>query len=104
MVLVARAAEQMGKAKKGITKQIEHALQNNHLPVDCAYLAKDLTEGTLHDKKRKGDVIQFVFPCDIGQCEIVDISVSDVQKLAEIAMGKQGVYDEYQNWEKTVTR
>ena len=45
-----------------------------------------------------------MFPCDIGQCEIVDISVSDVQKLAEIAMGKQGGYDEYQNWEKTVTR
>lgn len=88
MVLVARAAEQMGKAKKGLTKQIEHALQNNHLPVDCGYSAKDLAEGALHDKKRKGDVIQFVFPYDIGQCEIVDISVSDVQKLAEIAMGK----------------
>ena len=45
--------EQMGKAKKGITKQIEHALQNNHLPVDCTYLAKDLTEAHCMTKKKR---------------------------------------------------
>ncbi len=88
MVLMARAAEKMGKAKKGLTQQIKNALQNNHLPVDCCYLAKDLAEGALHDKKRKGNIIQFVFPYDIGHCEIVDICVSDVEKLAELAMGE----------------
>lgn len=91
MVLLARAAEQMGKATKGLTEQIKQALQQNGLPVDCIYTAKDLADGALHDKKRKGNIIQFVFPYKIGHCEIVDVSVSDVEKLAEIAIGAGGV-------------
>ncbi len=88
MVLVARAAEHMGKAKKGLTEQIEKALQQHGLPIHCMYTAKELTAGILHDKKRKGNIIQFVFPYEIGHCEIVDIAVSDVEALANIAIGK----------------
>lgn len=88
MGLIARVAEHMGKAKKGLAEQIEYALQQHGLPIDCVYTAKELTAGVLHDKKRKGNLIQFVFPCEIGHCEIVDIAVSDVEILANIAIGK----------------
>ena len=90
MHLIARAAERKGIAMSGTAKTIQQALEANGLPTESPFDAKVLAEGTLRDKKRRGNAIQFVFPQKIGACQIVPVAVEDVQALAEMACAKEG--------------
>ncbi|MBM6828287.1 3-dehydroquinate synthase [Anaerotignum lactatifermentans] len=88
--LIARAAEAKGMAQPGTAEEIRQALVKNHLPVETAFSAAEIAEGTLRDKKRRGGAISFVFPREIGSCQIRKIPVEEVQALAETAMKKEG--------------
>ena len=88
--LIARAAEAEGMAQSGLAEEIQQALVKNHLPTETEFSAAEIAEGTLRDKKRRGGTISFVFPREIGACEIRKIPVEEVQALAERAMKKEG--------------
>lgn len=82
---IACAAEKKGIAKPGTATQIAEALQKNQLPIETEYSPQQIASGALSDKKRRGDQISFVFPCDIGNCIIQKIPVEEVLALAELA-------------------
>ena len=86
MHLIAKAAEAKGIAEKGIAAAIAKALEQNQLPKETTFSPAEVAEGTLRDKKRRGGTISFVFPKKIGDCEIVKISVEEVEALARTAM------------------
>lgn len=81
--LIAKAAEQRGMAAAGLAETIRRALVQNGLPTEAPYGAAEIAAGVLMDKKRRGGEISFVFPCGIGQCEIVKIPVGEVRALVE---------------------
>ena len=86
MHLIAKAAEEKGRAENGLAEKIRKALENNQLPVSIGYSAEEIAEGALKDKKRRGGEISFVFPEKIGHCEIVKVPVAEVTKLIEKAL------------------
>lgn len=88
MHLIACAAENKGIAQPGTAQQIRLALEKNHLPIKTEFTAAELAEGTLHDKKRQGDTVSFIFPEKIGMCKIEKIHVTEVEALAKIAKGE----------------
>ena len=86
MHLIAKAAEAKGIAEKGTAAAIAKAMEQNQLPKETTFSPAEVAEGTLRDKKRRGGTISFVFPKKIGACEIVKISVEEVEELARTAM------------------
>lgn len=86
MHLIAKVAEAKGIAEKGTAAAIAKALEQNQLPKETIFSPAEVAEGTLRDKKRRGGTISFVFPKKIGACEIVKISVEEVEELARTAM------------------
>ena len=84
--LIAKVAEEKGMAEEGLSEMIRMALENNNLPVSIDYKAEEITEGVLKDKKRRGGEISFVFPTEIGYCEIVKIPVAEVTELVRKAL------------------
>lgn len=86
MHLIAKAAERMGIAERGLAETIRQALEQNALPIATDYTAEDIAEGVLKDKKRRGGEISFVFPVKIGQCEIVKLPIAQVTELVEKAL------------------
>ncbi|WP_417017694.1 3-dehydroquinate synthase [Anaerotignum sp.] len=86
MHLIAKAAEAKGIAEKGTAAAIAKALEQNQLPKETTFSPAEVAEGTLRDKKRRGETISFVFPKKIGTCEIVKIPVEEVEELARTAM------------------
>lgn len=88
--MIAQAAEAEGLAQPGLASEIRQALIKNHLPVETEFSPAEIAEGALRDKKRRGGTISFVFPREIGSCEIRKIPVEEVQALAETAMKKEG--------------
>lgn len=86
MHLIAKAAEAKGIAEKGTAAAIAKALEQNQLPKETTFSPAEVAEGTLRDKKRRGETISFVFPKKIGTCEIVKIPVGEVEELARTAM------------------
>lgn len=86
MYLIARVAEKRGLARAGLAEAIRQALLRNHLPVTTAYTAEEIAAGVRKDKKRRGGEISFVFPTEIGHCEIVKIPTEDVLDLVRMAL------------------
>ena len=86
MHLIAKAAEEKDLAETGLAEKIRRALENNNLPVSIDYSAKEIAEGVWKDKKRRGGEISFVFPTEVGHCEIVKIPVGEVTELVEKAL------------------
>ncbi len=93
--LIAQAAEAKGIAQCGTAKRIRTALLQNCLPVKTEFSPAELAEATLHDKKRSGNTISFVFPEKIGHCRIEKISVAEVKALAEMAKKQEENRYEY---------
>ena len=86
MYLIAKVAEKRGLAESGLAETIRQALLRNRLPVSTTYTAEEIAAGVLKDKKRRGGEISFVFPTEIGHCEIVKIPTADVLDLVRTAL------------------
>lgn len=86
MYLIAKAAELEEICHEGLSEIIKEALEKNGLPWECSYSYKEIAEGTLSDKKRRGDRIHFVFPERVGSCRLEPASVNAVSELVHDAM------------------
>ena len=86
MVLAARAAERLGFSPRGILEEILAANRQYGLPTECPYGPAELYEAAAGDKKRSGDSIDVVVLREIGQAEIVRLTMEELRKFTEAAI------------------
>lgn len=79
MFIMARAAEQVGKAEPGTSFLLRQALEQNGLPTHCPFGADELTLRMQSDKKRQGDEITLVLPEAIGRSTLYRIPVRQLR-------------------------
>ena len=83
MVIVMRAAINLGYCKKQDLTELISLLQNVGLPISCQYSAKELTNAALSDKKRKGDNITLAVPYGIGDTRLLKLPIADLENFIE---------------------
>ncbi len=88
MYLVAKMAEDSAVARCGLADDIKRALEKNDLPTETIYTAKEIAQGTMKDKKRRGKTISLILPEEIGRCRIEVVSVLEVEEMIEKALAR----------------
>lgn len=73
MVMVTKAAENIGLCKPGSSERIKSCLEKYSLPYETSVPLEDLINFCLKDKKRRGDDINLVLIREIGQSFIYTI-------------------------------
>jgi len=81
--VITRAAVRLGMCPHSDCARIISALSACGLPTETFYGASELAGASLADKKRSGSTITLVMPRAIGNCELLDIPVSDLQGIIE---------------------
>jgi len=83
-----RIAVEMGLAKRELTERIESTLSKWGLPTRCPSLdADDIWDAMAHDKKRRGHILRWVLPHDIGDVRIHEDIPAEVVKHTLVEMG-----------------
>jgi 3-dehydroquinate synthase len=73
MVVAAEIAVALNKAATNLPEQIARVLTAHHLPTRCPpFAAETIWEAMQHDKKKQGQTLRWVLPCQIGRVEIVN--------------------------------
>ena len=80
MAMIARSAEALGDAPKGMAELIAKALTANGLPTDCEYSAAELARLALSDKKRSGSSMTLVIPAAVGGCTLKKLPVDELEQ------------------------
>lgn len=65
----------------GYNEQVCLALEKHSLPTECPYPRKELCKLMISDKKRHGNSITLVVPKSIGNCELVEVSVEELESF-----------------------
>ena len=81
MAIISRAATFLGYQSPEDTAEIINMLQAYSLPTDCNFSAGQLAEIALSDKKRNGGKINLIVPFGIGNSQIFEINVSDLESF-----------------------
>ena len=91
MAAAARIAENLGHAQAGLADRIEGVLLAWGLPVRCPpFYIDDIWKAMAHDKKRRGRVLRWVLPRDVGSVEISEDVPFDVVRAVLCRMGARG--------------
>ncbi len=83
MSVITRAAVKMGLCPESELCELIELLTANGLPTVCPYSARELAAAATADKKRVGDIISFIIPCGIGNCQIKKIPIDSLEDLFE---------------------
>ncbi|MBN1976831.1 MAG: 3-dehydroquinate synthase [Anaerolineae bacterium] len=90
MVAAARIAAKIGLADSALAQGIEAVLAAWGLPVRCpAHEAGAIYEAMGHDKKKRGRMLRWVLPREIGAVEIVEDVPPDVVKSVLRGLGAE---------------
>ncbi|MCI0554971.1 MAG: 3-dehydroquinate synthase [Anaerolineae bacterium] len=83
LVVEARYAERIGKARKGLADEIAQALSIVGLPIQIPneLSREEILRAMKVDKKKNAQAIRFALPVQIGKVELVD--VTDLEKVLE---------------------
>lgn len=73
--IISRSGAQMGLCPETVCGEILSVLQRFGLPTTVSYAPQELLTYTLSDKKRSGSIVKLIVPRQIGQCDIVPVSV-----------------------------
>jgi 3-dehydroquinate synthetase len=90
MVVAARIAVELGLAEVGLPERVAQVLSAHGLPVTCPpFEAKAVWEATGRDKKKRGKVLRWILPREIGTVEIVEgvdreVVVSVLQEMGAV--------------------
>ncbi|MBE6020783.1 MAG: 3-dehydroquinate synthase [Clostridiales bacterium] len=93
LAMASNAAAARGICKPEVYEKINEALIRNGLNTKCRISPEKIAEGMLNDKKRRGDILNMVFPKKLGKCEIFPIPVDEVIDVVKDAMeiGKENM-------------
>ena len=82
LVVAARVSHALGLAPLGLAKTVEEALQRTGLPHDPdAYLSDAVIARLQVDKKRVGDHVRFIAVREVGVCEPVEVSLTELGRI-----------------------
>lgn len=79
--LISRAAVSLGLCPEADLDEIISMLKSYRLPTECPYRASELARIALSDKKRAGGKISLIMPCGIGNSQIKEINVSELEDI-----------------------
>lgn len=83
IAVITRAAARLGICPLDTCFEIISALHACGLPTETSYGSAELAEAAHADKKRSGKSITLVMPRAIGQCELVETSLDELQSIIE---------------------
>ena len=83
MAIDTRAAVQLGLCDERCVTVLSDLLKKYELPSTTTYSAKEIYEATTRDKKREGEQITNIVPCEVGKCEMKIISMEEFYKWIE---------------------
>lgn len=75
MLISAKASQKFGWSRYDCSIPIRNVLNKYHYPLRCDFTAEQLTEASLRDKKRRGNMMTLVIPLKIGECALMDVPV-----------------------------
>ena len=81
MAIMTRACVRMGKCPPECWKVLEALLDKYHLPKTCGIKTEDLLKASGTDKKRRGETITIIQPCELGKCTLYK---TNNQELAQV--------------------
>lgn len=81
MAIISRAATKLGYQPSTDTVEVINMLRSYGLPTECDFSAEQLAEIALSDKKRTGGKINLIVPFGIGNSQICEINVSDLESF-----------------------
>ncbi len=79
--LISRAAVSLGLCPEADLDEIISMIKSYRLPTECPYRASELARIALSDKKRAGGKISLIMPCGIGNSQIKEINVSELEDI-----------------------
>lgn len=85
MAMICRAGEQLGITEAGVTNRLSAILARNDLPVTSDFATKDLLDGALSDKKRKGNEIELIIPITFGKCIRKKYPVKELEGIIDLS-------------------
>ena len=86
MAIVTRAAFRMKMCSFDCLNDILKMLEQYKLPINTNYKADELARACLADKKRDGDIITMVFPVEIGECILKDVSIDELVNIIQLGL------------------
>lgn len=87
---VARAAEALGWAEKGIAARIEAACKAHGLPIDTSLSHQTIRRYAIHDKKRHGNTVNLVVPTRIGTAVVRKTTLDELDEVIRLGCGTSG--------------
>ncbi len=88
MMLITRAAEQMGICEGGTSTILENALKALELPTNCPYSAAEFARAALGDKKRRSNSITLVLPKSAGECFLKSVDINTLPEFLSAGLGR----------------
>jgi 3-dehydroquinate synthase len=88
MTVITRASENSGLTESPCLTDLIQALESHGLPTHCDFSAKELTAAALHDKKRLGGTVTLVVPKKIGQADLHDLPVDQLEEFIARGLDK----------------
>ena len=83
MYIITNAWEKRGLCEKGTTEKLKELLLKYNLPFKCDFSPNELFLAAQNDKKVVHDGIYAVVVSKIGECEVVKIPLSELEKIIE---------------------
>jgi 3-dehydroquinate synthase len=73
----------MGWSEEDGLTPLLNSLNKFSFPLDCPYSASELTKAAFKDKKRTGDTITLVIPVSLGNCQLVQLPIDQLESFIE---------------------
>lgn len=86
MAIVSRAMMRMGTMTKDACYRLLGLLVDYHLPVMCEFPSEALFKAALADKKRENDTLNLATVPSLGEGEMLQIPVEDLQRYIQMGM------------------
>lgn len=83
MDIVARACLKNGWSEEDCLTPIHDSLTKFRFPLECPFTATELTSAAQKDKKRMGDTITLVIPVTLGNCQLKEIPIDQLEAFIE---------------------
>lgn len=86
MVAIASASVTAGVCPDGLPERLASLLQAHDLDLTFSASDESVFEAALHDKKRKGDVIDLVVPRSIGAASLAPTPLEEFRRILEVGL------------------